>query len=319
MDVISTLAPVFFLVVVGALLRRTKFLDDEFFNGCAKITYWVGLPCLLLVQIASSRFSLSSSGGIFLVMFGATLLMAVVGAVVSRFLPLDASRRKTFIQTSFHCNTAFVGLPVMMVALGQAGAGGAAGAGRELMDMASMALAPMVPAVNILTILVLRGSELSRGEGLASLLFHKIALNPLVLACAGGLLLSFLDVPLPVAAERSLTSLGRMALPLALLTIGAGLNFDHVKSGFGCALTASVFNVGLLPLAGYFLCRACGFSDAQTLITLVFLACPTASSSYIYARQIAGDSAFASSVIMISTLLSGISLSVVLAVFRLAA
>jgi predicted permease len=49
------------------------------------------------------------------------------------------------------------------------------------------------------------------------------------------------------------------------------------------------------------------------LVGLIFLACPTASSAYIYARQLKGDPAFAGNVILISTLISAPALWLVLA------
>ena len=309
MYILSVLAPIFFIVGVGFALRRGNFFDDLFFQGCARITYWVGLPCLLLVQIAGSDFNMDISWRIFVVMFAATLILAVLATMLAFALRLDPNRGKTFIHTSFHCNTAFVGLPVLMVALVQAVAR------QDLMDMASMALAPTVPVVNILSILVLRGTEIKCDRGLAKMIFQKILMNPLVLACLGGMLLSFLRVSVPIPVERSLSALGKMSIPLALLSIGAGLQLRKMSDGVGAAVLASFLNVAVLPLVGYVLCRMWGFSTEHTLIALIILACPTASSAYIYARQIAGDTAFAASVIMISTLMSAISLSVVLFFF----
>jgi predicted permease len=53
----------------------------------------------------------------------------------------------------------------------------------------------------------------------------------------------------------------------------------NIRDGLGAALLAAAFNVAVLPLAGGLLCRMGGLSPEETLLTLIFLACPTASSA----------------------------------------
>lgn len=49
---------------------------------------------------------------------------------------------------------------------------------------------------------------------------------------------------------------------------------------------------------------AVSFAGIRLPVALIFLACPTASSAYIYTRQLKGDPEFAGNVILLSTLLS---------------
>jgi len=306
MHVISALAPVFVLVLVGVLLLRLRFADDAFFHVTAKFAYWIGLPCLLFKNIAEARLSLTDAWRIFAVMSIASLAVALLGAGAARFLKLPFPRRKTFIHTSFHCNTAFVGLPVILYALGSHPQG------QKLVEMASMAVAPMIPVFNIMSVIVMRDTGGAGRRDLMVTVLKKIATNPQVLSCLAGLAVSFAGLRLPVALSRSLGSLGGMALPLALLSIGAGLSMRNIRDGLGAALLAAAFNVAVLPLAGGLLCRMGGLSPEETLLTLIFLACPTASSAYIYARQLHGDPEFAGNVILLSTLLSAPALWLVL-------
>ncbi|MDA3923769.1 MAG: AEC family transporter [Kiritimatiellae bacterium] len=306
MNVISALAPVFALVLLGFLLLRFKFAEESFFHVAAKFVYWIGLPCLLFKNIAETTLTLSDAWRIFVIMSIASLLVAVLGTVAARMLKLAPARRKTFIHTSFHCNTAFVGLPVILYSLSSHPDS------QMLIDMASMAVAPMIPIFNIMSIIVMRGTDGSGQKSLSMTLFRKILTNPQVLSCIFGLIVSFIGIRLPLALSRSLGSLGGMALPLALLSIGAGLNARNLRDSFSVAALAASFNVICLPLVGFALCRIWGLSPYETLIGLIFLACPTASSAYIYARQLNGDPAFAGNVILISTLISAPALWLVL-------
>jgi predicted permease len=60
----------------------------------------------------------------------------------------------------------------------------------------------------------------------------KIAGNPIILSALAGILVSLTALPVPLVLGRSLDILSDLALPLALLIIGASLSFDMVQSKF---------------------------------------------------------------------------------------
>jgi predicted permease len=306
MHVINTLLPIFLLVFIGYLLLRLKFADDAFFHTAARFVYWIGLPSVLFKNIAETNLTLADAWRIFIMMTASSVLIAFLGVIVSHYLKLNPSRRRTFIHTSFHCNTAFVGLPVILYSLSTYPDS------QKLIGMASMAVAPMIPVFNIMSVIVMRSSDTSGRGKLSAVLLGRIATNPQVISCLAGLAVSFIGVQMPMTLSRTLGSLGSMALPLALISIGAGLSTRNVRDGLGAAMLAAAFNVALLPLTGFILCRFWGLTQAEMLVGLIFLACPTASSAYIYARQLNGDPAFAGNVILISTLMSALALWLVL-------
>lgn len=311
MQIVNILAPVLLLVLLGFLLRKISIFEISFFKNCAKLTYWIGLPSLLFMKIAYAEADLGTSWKISLVMMTAIAAVGLLAAVVARLFIPDHRRRSTFVLTSFYSNTAYVGLPVILYAL-SIGTGNS-----KLIDAASMAVAPMIPFVNLLSIIVMGRREAGDKAAVSGLLqiLKKIVLNPLIIACVSGLLVSLLDIPLPNLLIRSLDSLGNMALPLALLSIGAGLSFGSLKGTVFPTVTAALFNVFLLPLIGYLFSRFFGLSDSYTLIALIFLACPTAAATFVYAREMDGDHIFAGNVIVLSTLFSTLSLGMVLGLF----
>jgi hypothetical protein len=166
MYVISALAPVFVLVLVGHLLLRFRFAEKDFFHVAAKFAYWIGLPSLLFKNISETTLSLTDAWRVFVMMSIAPLFVAFAGVLAARMFKLDTGRRKTFIHTSFHCNTAFVGLPVILYSLNTHPER------KMLIDMASMAVAPMIPIFNIMSIIVMR--EIS----LASCILHAPVMIP---------------------------------------------------------------------------------------------------------------------------------------------
>jgi predicted permease len=106
-----------------------------------------------------------------------------------------------------------------------------------------------------------------------------------------------------------------MALPLALISIGSSLTFDKIRGNIVAAAVASVVNIFALPALGWIAAALLGMNGTETMIALILLACPAASSSYVMVQQLGGDEALAGSTIVISTLLSIIPLTMIVAFF----
>src|SRR5690606_30587535 len=119
---------------------------------------------------------------------------------------------------------------------------------------------------------------------------------------------------LPDLLQRTLSAIGQMALPLALICIGGTLHTTRLRGGLRYAFIGSLMKVTLLPAIGMLLAWWVGLSAEHTRIVLLLLACPTASVSYILVRQLQGDEALASSMIVISNLLAVPAMAVVLAI-----
>jgi hypothetical protein len=115
------------------------------------------------------------------------------------------------------------------------------------------------------------------------------------------------------AVERTLGSLAKMTLPLALLTIGAALMTVPLKGNRWQALAAASFKTVVSPLIGYGLGRAWGLSAGEMLTVVLCLACPGAAISYTMVKQLGGDEGLAATSIVFSTVLAVPALAVVLA------
>ncbi|WP_287125745.1 AEC family transporter [Desulfobacter sp.] len=82
--------------------------------------------------------------------------------------------------------------------------------------------------------------------------------NPVILSALAGIIYSLLGLPMPVILDRSLTILKGMALPMALLVIGASLSFEKIRLVFASMVMTSVLKLLVMPAIGsadYF-CRA---------------------------------------------------------------
>ena len=307
--IVNSLAPVFLVMALGWMLRSRQFLSATALQEMARLTYWVALPCLLFAEIAAATPLFGEAGRVFLVMAAATGLGMAIGYGLARLLAIPRTAIGTFLQASFRGNLAFVGLPVIMYAAATAGQNAAAAKATAVVVMG-----PMVALYNVAAVLALLLSRSHLSRQALNQAFKELKINPLLLACLAGVVYSALNWEPPPLVGRTLTALGQMSLPLALLCIGGSLVSIRVRGKLSWSLAAVVAKLFLLPLLGYAVAHLCGLSVQGTRIALILLACPTASVSYILVSQLGGDKPLASGAILISTLLAVLPLAVILAV-----
>ncbi len=307
MHVFNSLVPVFLIIALGKALTQTSFLSKEQAGVFNRLTYWVALPALLLDKVTHATFTADEVSRISILLIVSTIASALIGIVLARVLRLNRKSAGAFVQGSSRANNAFVGLPVILYSM--------AGLNPHIEAVATIALAPAIIFYNIfsVTVLLAYGEHQKRSATATARLFIKQLLtNPLLLSCGIGLALNMLGLRFPLAVERSLGALGNAALALALLTIGASLNFKGLGKGFPISALSSCIKVFLQPAIGLGLALLWNLPPVERQILLIYLACPTAVASYVMADIFNSDSELAGHIVVVSTLLSAISLGLVI-------
>ncbi|MBE9043844.1 AEC family transporter [Pleurocapsales cyanobacterium LEGE 10410] len=317
MYILNTLAPVFLIIFLGATLQKTGFLNSQLSRQNNRLVYWIAMPCLLFNKTAQAEIAGDSALRVTLVLLFTAVGCTIFAYLLARLLSLSGASTGAFVQASFRGNLAYIGLPVVSYALTELTAHNSAIGSlteAQIQSLAILSIAPLVPAYNALAVFVLvTGSKKGKQSWLK--LLRPILTNPLLLACALGLSWGFLNLPLPLALSKTLQTLGQIALPLALFSIGVSLATTKVTGKVTVPIIATSIKVVVAPIFGLLLANWLGLSNIETAIALLYLACPTAIASYIMAQQLGGDEVLTSNSIVLSTLLSALSLAIVLATF----
>jgi predicted permease len=298
--------PVFLVIGLGFGLRRLGVIRDEANAALSRLVFYVAAPALLLR--GTSR-GLSDSGArlpALAAVAGAMILTAaVVYAIAAKASP---ARRGVLTQGCFRSNTIFLGLPLVLTAFGDAALG-----------PASVLIGVMTVVENLLSVLVLTLPGLGRrapDPALARRTALRIGANPLILACAAGLLYSRLGVGLPGAIDRSLELVGAIAAPLGLLCAGAGLEFGRLRAELPAAARVSLVRLVAHPALVWLALRRLGLTGVERDVPVLLMACPTAVVSYVMAREMEGDAPLAAAIIVGTTAASIVTLIGWLALLR---
>jgi len=297
--VLDAIVPVALLIALGAGLRRVPGLGDAFWAGAERLCYLVLLPALLAVGLATADFAAVPV----VAMAGAIVASLVaVGAGLVALKPLLAIDGPAFTSV-FQGGIRFNNYIALAVAVGLHGAPG--------VPLAALTTAAIVPTVNVMSVLVFARFGTARPTVLGTL--RMLVTNPLILACAAGGALQALGLGLPGVVVAAGRSLGQASLPVGLMCVGAAFQPHWLRARPGAAALASAAKFVALPVCVSLACRGFGVGGMAAEIALLFAAMPTASSSYILARQLGGDAPLMAAITTAQTVLAALTVPLTLA------
>ena len=133
---------------------------------------------------------------------------------------------------------------------------------------------------------------------------RQIGGNPLIIASLIGIAWSFFRLPMPKVMDSAFNIITGMALPLALISIGASFSWEKLRGDLKIIVPATVFKLVFLPFLAALVLLLLGVRGQDLVIGVMFAGTPTATVAYIMAQQMHGDAELSGSIIMLSTLLS---------------
>jgi predicted permease len=260
------LLPDFLLILGGALLRRVRGFDGEFWSAVERLVYFVLFPALLFRSLAMSTLAAGDAVRLVAVGLGFTLAGMLLSALAQPLFRLPGPTFAACFQCGFRFNT-YVAFAAASRLGGEAG-----------LAAMSVLVGVLVPVVNVAAV-----AMLARGQG--SRVAVELARNPLALACIAGIAWKLGEFPLPALAARVLELLAGAALPLGLLAVGAGLRLVAGTLPLPALAWWNGIKLVALPAIAVALAQALGLSGLERQIAVTLAAVPTATSAYILAMQ----------------------------------
>lgn len=295
---LTTLLPIILLIALGTLLRVRGFVAQSFWPGAERLSYYVLLPSLFLHGLATANLDGVPVLGMVAVLMLSTLSGALLLVLYQGVRQHDGADFTSLFQGGIRFNN-YIGATLAAGIYGSAG-----------IALAAVANAAIVPLVNLLCVLVFARFSARHSSPLTVL--RAILANPLILGCAGGMLLRVTGLGLPAGIEPTLGALGHAALPLGLLCVGAALGGARIGDQAQPLIAASVFKFLVMPVTTWGLCRLLGLDGQAAVVAVIFQALPTASSSYVMARQMGGNAPLMATIIAVQTVAAAATLPLVL-------
>ncbi|MDX1711118.1 MAG: AEC family transporter [Rhodovibrionaceae bacterium] len=291
--------PVFLVIALGNIFRRTGFLPMEFWAAVNRLTFNVLVPALLISGLSRADLAGTNIGPMLVAVTVPMLGLAGLLWVLRPAMPVSGPAFTSVYQSVIRPN-AYIAFAVALSLYGQTG-----------LSAVALALAPTVPLVNLFSTAVLarHGSVPAGGSSI----IRQVARNPLVLASLFGIGLQLAGLRLPPIVDETVAIAGQAALPLALLSVGAGLRIKAALAAGRAVLGASALRLLLMPLLTAAVAYAIGLEGMPLFIAILFNGVPAATVSYVMAREMGGDAPLMAGIITVQTALSMLTLPVLLA------
>jgi len=290
MAIIETIVPIFLIIVFGYILQQKGLIKAQFIQEANRFVFLFSLPVLIFTGIMKSDIKDVGLINILSVVIP-TLVILCFAFLLALAMGLRKGTLGSFVQTTFHGNITYIGLAVLYYLLGEEG-----------LKKGSILIGFLILMNNTLAIAILSWTSQQHDNMWKSLV--SVIRTPLIVATLMGMLFLYLDITVPKLLLKSMVILGNIALPMALIIIGASMSVSTVKSSFRLSGIVTALKLMALPSLSFLFCYMYAIPLSDALPGIILLATPTATTSFILANQLGGNTELASGVITLSTLLS---------------
>ncbi len=300
----TALLPVFLVVMLGLGLRSARLVGAQQWQAIDHVCYYVLFPAIIVRAIATADLTgVPVAGMVAAIFLGLLTMFALLLALrrqLSDLMGLDGPAYSSLFQGAVRYHT-FIMFAIVPAILGS-----------DALALAALAAVAMIPVLNAASVIVVSVYGRGTPPGIRFIL-RQLAVNPFILACLAGIALKLLVPPLPEPLVQTLDLVGRGALGLALLTIGAGLTLNTAVSAKAPVALAVVLKLLVMPAVIGFWTWAFGIDGLPQTVAILAAAVPTGSGSYILARQLGGDAPLIAGILTAQVVAAAITLPLVVA------
>lgn len=287
----ESILPIFLLLVAGNLLRRAPVFDPATWRGLEQLAFWFLYPILLFNTIYNADFTGLKLNSLIISLFAAIIVMGLLLAVlwpVSRATGLIAhSQYSSVFQTSIRWN-GFMAFAIAEKIFPPQG-----------IAIVALVMAAIIIPINVQSVYVL--ARFSDRDANWANVARKIATNPLILASLAAILVRIAPFGLYPPFAVALNLVGRAALGMGLIAIGAGLRPEDLVSPTPAVWIPVTLKLVVFPVILLAIAASMGI-DGSTLNYLALCAAvPTAMNGYLLARQMGGDAELYAAVVTLQT------------------
>lgn len=288
---LNAVVPGFLLIGAGYFVRVIGWLDEIGTKQVNRLCFYLLLPLLMFKTAYTSDFSTAFDPVLLSLCIMCLLGMIGVMLLIAPRLTDSRGRIGVIVQASFRSNAVMMGLPFAISLCGEEAAG-----------LMGVLVACTVPLYNVLAVILFSIYTDKPGVKISlKSIVTNVFSNPLVAASAIGFILSGLHIPLPVVIQRPLFDLGTAGSIVAMLGVGAQLDFKNALRNMKLTLITACAKLLILPLVGTTIGILIGMDRLSLCSLFLVLATPNATGCPVMADVMGGDGTLAAEMVVFTT------------------
>lgn len=304
--IFNIVLPIFLLIILGLILKRLKIISDNFVKQLSAFVFKVSLPALIFLELATVEINTAFDSKLIVISISLIFLVFGISWITGSLLAKIPEDKGVVIQGSYRSNFAIVGIAMLS----------------EIVDSnhlgkAIMLLAFVMPIFNVLAVIALTAPLHQASSDRIIKTLKEIAKNPLIISACIAIPISLFDIKLFSPITITLVYLSKIALPLALIGIGASINLKELLTASPLSFVASINKIILFPIVSVSLGFLLGLKGQDIIILFILMGSPTAVASFVMAEAMGSNSKMAGNIIAITTLGSIFTISVGVIILRM--
>jgi predicted permease len=291
---LNNLLPVFLMAGAGYALARYKQVDYRILSS---VVFYILSPCLVFTALTQNTLSYGEMFNIFAFAASSILLAGVIAWIASKVLHFDKKTTSAVLLGCMFMNVANFGFPVVLFAFGEAG----------LSYATLLYIANVILLYSVGVVIASMGTSSLR-QSLINLL--KV---PSLYGLVFALIFIWLGWKVPLPLQRTTSLLGNASIPILLVMLG--MQFKEIKWSIEVLPVAvtSVIRLVLIPLLALVLIRIFNIHGIAYQVSILEVAMPTAVLTTVLATEYGAEPSLTTATVFITTLLSPITLTPLLA------
>lgn len=288
---INVVAPLVVLIAIGYWAKASGTVKKESFTQMNQIVFKILIPVVLCKNIMETDLSVAFQPELLAYAMGSILfLCAVLWFLVPHFVT-DKKRAGAAIQAIYRSNYVLFGLAIASNMYGS-----------DNVAVTSVLIAFCVPLYNVLAVLILQYFGMDQVD--ISSIVKGIVTNPMLIGTLFGFVILLFHIPIPVFISNSISDIGKMATPLALLVLGGTFEFQSVSRNLKALSWITFLKLFAVPAVFVTIAVLLGYRKVELISLLVLYGSPVAVSSYPMALAMNCDGELASQAVLVTTVCS---------------
>lgn len=290
----------FLLLLTGYLCKKFNIITEEMTSGLNKFIILVSYPCMILSRTAVLEIDHNIFSNFMLTLvinIGILLLFALYAYLYCKARKFSLEDAPVIEFAIISPNNGFMGFPIALMFFGSMG----------LLYMIACNIALNFFFFTYGIILMKRGQNNSSGSIKKKMVdFILLMVNPKVSAAIVGIIFCYNHFKLPEFLMSFLTSVGDVAPPMAMISIGTtfagSLGFSILKKK--PIVEASLNKLFIIPLIAIVVVFFLPLDPMVKMVLIISNALPVATTVPILSEQYKRNKLLAGETLIISTLLS---------------
>jgi predicted permease len=291
---LSDILPVFLIAGAGFLLARKLQASVK---TLSHVSFYALTPCLAFKMLATSKMTGPEAGRMILMAVLVTAGMGLLARVAAIPLRLSRAELSAFLLVSMFSNGGNYGLPVVMFAFGA-----------EALAHGTVYFVTSAILTYTFGVLIAAAGKRSMARAVAG-----IAKVPAVYGVAAASLVLVTGLSVPAALMRPVGLLSDAALPMMILVLGMQLERATVPDRPWTVVLAVTLSLVAAPIVALSLASLLRVSGSARQASVILASMPVAVITTILALEFDVAPAFVTSAVFLSTILSPLTLTPLLA------